>query len=104
VEAYINVKSGKFSLKLGKEKIKFIVTKYDKEPPDNFYCRVEVIDSSRKEKSIENIKEEPSEAIVRYDDSVNTSGAKDRAFQATHGNFRITVRIKQFGALKMKIK
>jgi hypothetical protein len=90
----INVRSEKNSLNLRKEKIEFVVMKYDKEPPDNFCYRVEVIDSPRKEKSITNIKEEPPEAAVRHNVSVNTSGAKDRVFRATHGNFRITIRIK----------
>jgi hypothetical protein len=102
--ADINVKSGNFSLNLGKVKIKFVVTKYDKESHDDFYCRVKVVNSPRKEKSIKNVKEELSEAVVRHDDSMNTSGAKDRDFQAIRGNFKITVRIKYFGALSMKRK
>jgi hypothetical protein len=65
---------------------------------------VEVVDSPREEKGIENIKEDPQEAVVRYDDSVNTSRGKDRAFRATHENFKIIVRIKQYGALKVKRK
>jgi hypothetical protein len=74
--------------------LKFIVAKYNKESSNNFCCRVEVADSPREEKDIKNIKEKPPEEVARYDDSVNTNRAKDRAFRATHENFKINVMIK----------
>jgi hypothetical protein len=69
-----------------KDTSSFIVIIYDRTPPDNFYCSMEVINPPQEEKSNENIKEEPSEAIIRYNDSMNIDKVRDRAFRAAHEN------------------
>jgi hypothetical protein len=65
---------------------RFVVTKYDRKPPDNSCCRIEVVVPPEEEKDNENIKENPSEMIARHDDSENISRAKNRAFKVAHRN------------------
>jgi hypothetical protein len=75
-----------------KDPSSFIITKYNRKPADNFYCRIEVIDLPKEEKDNENIEEELPEVIVTHDDSMNTSKVKDRAFRAAQENINSSLR------------
>jgi hypothetical protein len=91
--ADINVRSEKNSLTLEKRKLNLLSWNMIKKLLITYVSRLKLF-LPKEEKYIKNIKEESSKVVWRHDDLVNTNKAKDKAFRATYGNFKLIVRIK----------
>jgi hypothetical protein len=103
--AKIDIKSGKFSLNFGKEKVEFSAIKInDNTLSNDFYCRVEVFNPLTKEKHNEIMKEESRKTVIKHDDSVSTDRAKDKGFQTAHKRLQMICEIDWLSALKVKKK
>jgi hypothetical protein len=72
--------------------------------PLPFTLRVEVFNPLTEEKHNEIMKEEPKKIVIKHDDSVSTSRAKDKGFQASHKKLQMICETDSLSALKVKKK